>query len=156
MRRGHQRPGNKRGKTESCLVGDVSAGVSFADGTLAQILRQVNALEPTLQAESDKELGKRARALRYEAMAGKKLSKLMPEAYALVREAGSRALSMRHYDVQIVGGICLVRRLHRRNANWRRKNVDRDVAAVSCIHWWAKAPIWRPSTITWPSVMRNG
>lgn len=72
-----------------------------------QTLSQVNALESTLQAETDKDLGKRSRALRYEAMAGKKLSKLMPEAYALVREAGRRALEMRHYDVQIVGGIAL-------------------------------------------------
>ncbi len=70
-------------------------------------LYQVNALEATLKAESDKDLGKRSRALRYEAMAGKKLSKLLPEAYALVREAGRRALDMRHYDVQIVGGIAL-------------------------------------------------
>jgi preprotein translocase subunit SecA len=72
-----------------------------------QTLEQVNALESTLQAETDKDLGKRSRALRYEAMAGKKLSKLMPEAYALVREAGRRALELRHYDVQIVGGIAL-------------------------------------------------
>jgi preprotein translocase subunit SecA len=72
-----------------------------------QVLQQINALESTLQAETDKELGKRSRALRYEAMAGKKLTKLMPEAYALVREAGRRALSMRHYDVQVVGGIAL-------------------------------------------------
>jgi len=70
-------------------------------------LQQINALESTLQSESDKNLGKRSRALRYEAMAGKKLSKLLPEAYALVREAGRRSLSMRHYDVQIVGGISL-------------------------------------------------
>lgn len=82
-------------------------GFRFKMARWRNSLAQVNAFEPKLQAESDKDLGKRSRALRYEAMAGKKLSKLMPEAYALVREAGLRALEMRHYDVQIVGGIAL-------------------------------------------------
>lgn len=82
-------------------------GFRFKMARWRKSLAQVNALESMLQAESDKDLGKRSRALRYEAMAGKKLSKLMPEAYALVREAGRRALQMRHYDVQIVGGIAL-------------------------------------------------
>ena len=40
-------------------------------------------------------------------MAGEKLSTLLPEGYALVREAGRRALSMRHYDVQVIGGVAL-------------------------------------------------
>ncbi len=70
-------------------------------------LSQINDLESTLQAEDDASLRKRSLALRYRAMAGEKLSTLLPEAYALVREAGRRALSMRHYDVQIVGGISL-------------------------------------------------
>ncbi len=70
-------------------------------------LNQINALEETLRAEDEVTLRKRSLALRYRAMAGEKLSGLLPEAYALVREAGRRALSMRHYDVQIVGGIAL-------------------------------------------------
>ena len=70
-------------------------------------LAQVAALEPTLKDEEDVALRKRSLALRYRAMAGEKLSVLLPEAYALVREAGRRALSMRHYDVQIIGGIAL-------------------------------------------------
>ena len=70
-------------------------------------LTQINAMEGTLKAEDDVTLRKRSLALRYRAMAGEKLSGLLPEAYALVREAGRRALSMRHYDVQIVGGIAL-------------------------------------------------
>ncbi|TWU22014.1 preprotein translocase subunit SecA [Novipirellula galeiformis] len=70
-------------------------------------LAQINALEPMLKAEDDLSLRKRSLALRYRAMAGEKLSTLLPEGYALVREAGRRALSMRHYDVQIIGGISL-------------------------------------------------
>jgi preprotein translocase subunit SecA len=67
----------------------------------------INALEPTLQAEDDVALKKRSLALRYRAMSGEKLPVLLPEAYALVREAGRRALNMRHFDVQIIGGIAL-------------------------------------------------
>ncbi|MFG0263609.1 MAG: preprotein translocase subunit SecA [Rhodopirellula sp. JB055] len=70
-------------------------------------LDRVNAFESTLQAEDDATLRKRSLALRYRAMAGEKLGDLLPEAYALCREAGRRSLSMRHYDVQILGGIAL-------------------------------------------------
>src|SRR5690606_14189781 len=57
--------------------------------------------------ENDLSLRKRSLALRYRAMAGEKLVALLPEAYALCREAGRRANSMRHYDVQMIGGIAL-------------------------------------------------
>lgn len=70
-------------------------------------LAQINALEPTLASEDDAALRKRSLALRYRAMAGERLATLLPEAYALVREAGRRTLAMRHYDVQIIGGISL-------------------------------------------------
>ncbi|WP_144059113.1 preprotein translocase subunit SecA [Rhodopirellula sp. SWK7] len=70
-------------------------------------LARVNAFEPILKSEDDATIRKRSLALRYRAMAGEKLSTLLPEGYALCREAGRRALSMRHYDVQIVGGISL-------------------------------------------------
>ncbi|WP_286178210.1 preprotein translocase subunit SecA [Stieleria mannarensis] len=72
-----------------------------------RMLAEIGELEPTLKPESDSDLRKRSLALRYRAMAGEKLAKLLPEAYALVREAGRRALGMRHYDVQMIGGISL-------------------------------------------------
>ena len=70
-------------------------------------LAAINDWESKLQSEDDAALRKRSLALRYRAMAGEKLSGLLPEGYALVRESGRRTLSMRHYDVQIVGGISL-------------------------------------------------
>lgn len=73
----------------------------------AQLVPVVGALEPELQAQSDEELRKRSLALRYRAKSREPLTKLMPEAYALVREAGRRKLNMRHFDVQILGGIAL-------------------------------------------------
>jgi preprotein translocase subunit SecA len=72
-----------------------------------RMLAEIQALEPTMRSETDEALRKRSLALRYRAMAGERLSKLLPEGYALVREAGRRALGMRHYDVQMIGGIAL-------------------------------------------------
>ncbi len=70
-------------------------------------VERVNALEPETRALSERELRKRSLSLRYRAKAGESLSSLLPEAYALVREAGRRALAMRHFDVQILGGVAL-------------------------------------------------
>ncbi|MDZ4819112.1 MAG: helicase-related protein [Planctomycetota bacterium] len=53
------------------------------------------------------DLRKRSLALRYRAKSQESLVKLMPEAFALVREAGHRALNMRHFDVQLLGGVAL-------------------------------------------------
>src|SRR6187549_3328673 len=71
------------------------------------ILEQVNALENEIQAETDQQLRKRSLSVRYQVKAGERLDKLMPEAFALVRESARRTLKMRHFDVQIIGGIAL-------------------------------------------------
>ena len=71
------------------------------------LLARVNSLEPSLTALSDPHLRKASLALRYRARGGEPLDTLLPEAYALVREAGRRALGMRHYDVQLLGGIAM-------------------------------------------------
>jgi len=71
------------------------------------LLPQIAAFEPKLKDESDKELRKRSLSLRYKAKSGEPLAKLLPEAFGLVREAGRRTLNMRHFDVQLVGGIGL-------------------------------------------------
>jgi preprotein translocase subunit SecA len=73
----------------------------------SQELARVQALEPELQALADEGLRKRSLSLRFRAKSGEKLSELLAEAYALVREAGRRTLNMRHFDVQIIGGISL-------------------------------------------------
>ena len=60
-----------------------------------------------LTSLTDDELLNRGREIAWEAKAGKPLKQLMPDAYALVREAASRALGMRHFRVQIMGAIAL-------------------------------------------------
>src|SRR5205085_136191 len=57
--------------------------------------------------EDDAKLRKRSLALRYRAKAGEPLSSLVPEGYALVREAAKRTIKQRHYDVQMIGGMAL-------------------------------------------------
>ena len=72
-----------------------------------KVLEQIAAFEPELQKESDRDLKKRSLSLRYRAKAGEPLARLLPEGYALVREAAVRTIKQRHYDVQMIGGIAL-------------------------------------------------
>jgi preprotein translocase subunit SecA len=77
---------------------------------LARARRQLRHIERHGQqcaGLSDDELRTRSLALRYRARCGEALSRLLPEAYALVREAAGRRLGMRHYAVQLLGGIVL-------------------------------------------------
>ncbi|MGE3818714.1 MAG: preprotein translocase subunit SecA, partial [Isosphaeraceae bacterium] len=76
-------------------------------GRLAVLAAKVNALESSLEAESDEQLKKRSHALRLKARQGDSLNPMLPEAFALVREAAKRTIKQRHYDVQLVGGAAI-------------------------------------------------
>jgi preprotein translocase subunit SecA len=75
--------------------------------TFTATVEQVNALEPTIQEKTDEQLAAQTVLLRERIEAGAKLDDLLPEAFATVREAGKRALGMRHFDVQLIGGMAL-------------------------------------------------
>jgi preprotein translocase subunit SecA len=77
--------------------------------SLDKTVRQINALEPQLQALSDEELAAQTVKFREQLAAGKTLDDILPEAFATVREASVRVLGMRHFDVQLIGGIVLHR-----------------------------------------------
>ena len=70
-------------------------------------LQEVNGLEDRFASCSDQELVEEAKKLRGRAKDGEDLDSLLPEAFALVREASKRTLQLRHFDVQILGGIAL-------------------------------------------------
>lgn len=70
-------------------------------------VRRIDSLGPELEKLSDEELRKSSLSLRYQARSGKPLDGLLSEAYAMVREAGRRVLNMRHYEVQLLGGIAM-------------------------------------------------
>ena len=74
-----------------------------------KVVRTIDSKSAELEKLTDKELRKSSLALRYRANSGESLDKLLVEAFALVREAGRRFLSMKHYEVQILGGIALHR-----------------------------------------------
>ncbi|HND54262.1 MAG TPA: preprotein translocase subunit SecA, partial [Pirellulaceae bacterium] len=69
-----------------------------------QVLEAILSYEPRLQQLTDGELRRESRSLQFRAKSGETLASLLPEAYALVREAGRRTLNMRHFDVQMIGG----------------------------------------------------
>ena len=74
---------------------------------LQQRVQQINQLEPSMQALSDEELRARTDEFRQRYAAGETLDQLLNEAFATCREAAVRALDMRHYDVQLIGGMIL-------------------------------------------------
>ncbi|MEA4848216.1 MAG: preprotein translocase subunit SecA [Clostridiaceae bacterium] len=72
-----------------------------------KIVQEINRLEPDMQKLSDEELQNKTNEFRKRLGEGETLDDLMVEAYAVVREASVRVLGMRHFDVQMVGGIIL-------------------------------------------------
>jgi len=70
-------------------------------------VERINALEPSLEGLSDEALQAKTPALRARLAAGETLDTILPEAFAVVREASKRVMKMRHFDVQMVGGIAL-------------------------------------------------
>ena len=72
-----------------------------------QVVREINALEPSISALSDDALKGKTAELKTRVANGEELDAVLPEAFAVVREAGKRALSMRHFDVQLMGGMAL-------------------------------------------------
>ena len=73
------------------------------------IVAEINAKEPTIQALSDDQLRAKTAEFRQRVEQGDTLDDLLPDAFAVVREAGRRTLSMRHFDVQLIGGMALHR-----------------------------------------------
>ncbi|GIS15494.1 MAG: hypothetical protein CM15mP117_09260 [Alphaproteobacteria bacterium] len=71
------------------------------------VIEQINSLEQKIEALDKNEIVKHSNVLRERATAGEDLDKLLPEAFALVREAAKRTLGQRHFDVQLMGGITL-------------------------------------------------
>jgi preprotein translocase subunit SecA len=77
--------------------------------SLARDMRAANAFEPALQALGDEQLRAKTDEFRTRLAAGETVDRLLPEAFAVVREAARRTLGMRHFDVQLIGGAVLHR-----------------------------------------------
>ncbi len=70
-------------------------------------VREINALEPAMERLSDAELQGKTQEFKDRVTKGETLDDLLPEAFATCREAGKRVLKMRHFDVQLIGGMVL-------------------------------------------------
>ncbi|HJY33618.1 MAG TPA: preprotein translocase subunit SecA, partial [Vicinamibacterales bacterium] len=76
---------------------------------MAPIVAQINSLETQTRALTDEQLRARTAEFRQRVADGESLDDVLPEAFAVVREAGRRTLNMRHFDVQLIGGMVLHR-----------------------------------------------
>ena len=74
---------------------------------MGKAVHKINELEESTKALSDAELMAKTIELRNRHEGGESLDSLLPEAFALVREASCRTLGLRHYDVQMIGGMVL-------------------------------------------------
>ena len=72
-----------------------------------EVVEKINALEPQMQNLTDDKLTGYTNKFKERLVAGETMDDLLPEAFAVVREASRRVLGMRHFDVQLIGGMCL-------------------------------------------------
>lgn len=75
--------------------------------SLRPIVKKINALEPQMQELADTDFAPTLASYKERVSQGESLNKILPEVFALVREVSTRVLGMRHYDVQLMGGITL-------------------------------------------------
>src|SRR5437762_10414843 len=74
---------------------------------LRPLVAEIGALEPQIQVLTDEQLRARTDEFKTRVAGGEALDDVLPEAFAVVREAGKRVLNMRHFDVQLIGGMVL-------------------------------------------------
>src|SRR5512132_4091528 len=74
---------------------------------LRPLVEEINAFEPAIQPLTDEQLRAKTTEFRERLAKGETIDDLLPEAFAVVREAGRRVLNMRHFDVQLIGGMVL-------------------------------------------------
>lgn len=85
----------------------LSAGEGKPLKKYEQKVSQINELEPIYEAKTDEQLANTTQELRSQIEQGKTLDEILPEAFAAVREASKRTLGLRHFDVQLIGGMAL-------------------------------------------------
>ena len=74
---------------------------------LQPVVDKINLFEPALQRLSDAQLGAKTDEFKARLQGGTALDELLPEAFAVVREAARRTIGQRHFDVQLMGGVIL-------------------------------------------------
>src|SRR3989344_1489802 len=75
--------------------------------SLQPIIEKINSFEPSLQGLSDEDLKAKTKEFKERLGMREALDDMLPEAFAMVREAAKRVLNQRHFDVQLIGGVVL-------------------------------------------------
>ncbi len=91
---------------------------------LLPIVGQINSFESKIAPLSNDQLAGKTAQFRERLSRGEKLDSILPEAFAVVREAGKRILNMRHFDVQMIGGMVLNMGRFAENANGKKKKLS--------------------------------
>ena len=93
---------------------------------LQPIVENINSFEEKVKGLSDEQLKEKTKELQQQLTHGKTIDDILPEAFALVREAGKRTLNQRHFDVQLIGGMVL----HRGNIAEMRTGEGKTLSAT--------------------------
>ncbi len=122
---------------------------------LRPLVEQVNALEASIKPLSDEQLRAKTADFRERLANGQTLDDLMPEAFAVVREAGRRVLNMRHFDVQLIGGAVLHSGAIAEMKTGEGKTLVATLPAyLNALE--GKGVTSSPRTTTWHAATRNG
>ncbi|NUM89822.1 MAG: preprotein translocase subunit SecA, partial [Bdellovibrionales bacterium] len=97
---------------------------------IAPLVAQINALEPEMQKLPDEGLRAKTAELKARVSRGETLDHVLPEAFAVCREGSRRVLGMRHYDVQLIGGIAL----HRGRISEMRTGEGKTLVATLAVY----------------------
>jgi len=73
----------------------------------SEVVSEINALEPKFEAFTDEQLANQTESFKQRILAGETLDDILPEVFAVVRETSKRTIGLRHYDVQLIGGMIL-------------------------------------------------
>ena len=117
---------------------------------------KVLALEEKYKALSDEDLQAQTPALKERLANGETLDDILPDAFAVCREASARVLQMRHFPVQIIGGIVLHQGRIAEMKTGEGKTLGGDAPRVFERAWQARASTSSPSTTIWPAATPNG
>ncbi len=133
-----------------------SGAVQYRMAQWRSLLPKIASFEPELENLNDYELRKRSLSLRYRAKSGEPLARLLPESFALVREAGRRTLDMRHFDVQMLGGIAMYNRSIVEMQTGEGKTLTATLPMYLQRLGRQRRATWPPSTTIWPAATPNG
>ena len=122
---------------------------------LQKTVDKINALEAEFQNYTDDKLSGMTEKFRDRLQAGETLDDILPEAFAVCREGSRRVLGMRHFDVQLMGGMCL----HEGKIAEMKTGEGKTLVATLPVYLnalEARASTWSPSTTTLPAATANG